>query len=97
MEELSIIVVSMTHASVKDLIDKWPTRSALASDLFSITGDPLDVARVHKWAQAGSIPSGFQAHVIRAAQARGIAISPEEMLRLHAVPASLSPNEGQAA
>ena len=81
--------------NIKELIDQWPSRSVLAADLLEITGEPVSVERVHKWAQAGSIPSGFQAHVLSAAKLRGIVVSPNEMLRLHAVPASANKNEIQ--
>ena len=75
----------MEHTRVKDLIDKWPSRAALAADLEAVIGEPVSVDRVHKWAQADSIPSGFQAHVIEAAALRGFEITPEQMVRIHAV------------
>lgn len=78
----------MENTRVKDLIDRWPSRAALAADLEAVIGEPVSVDRVHKWAQADSIPSGFQAHVIAAGQRRGFDISPEQMVRIHAVPAS---------
>ena len=79
------MVGAMKHASVKDLIDRWPNRAALASDLENLIGESVSVDRVHKWAQANSIPSGFQAHVIAAGRGRGFEITPEEMVQLHAV------------
>lgn len=75
----------MENTPVKDLIDRWPSRAALASDLETVIGEPVSVDRVHKWAQAGSIPSGFQAHVIAAGALRGLLITPEEMVKIHAV------------
>lgn len=75
----------MEKTPVRDLIDRWPSRAALASDLEVVTGEPVSVDRVHKWAQAGSIPSGFQAHVIAAAGLRGFQITPDEMVRIHAL------------
>ena len=78
----------MEHTRVKDLIDKWPSRAALAADLEAVIGEPVSVDRVHKWARADSIPSGFQAHVIAAGQRRGFDISPEQMVRIHAVRSS---------
>lgn len=85
MEEISIMLVVMENTPVKDLIDRWPSRAALASDLGAVMGEPVSVDRVHKWAQAGSIPSGFQAHVIAAGDLRGFVITPEEMVQIHAV------------
>jgi hypothetical protein len=85
MEELSITVRGMENTPVKNLIDRWPSRAALASDLEAVMGEPVSVDRVHKWAQAGSIPSGFQAHVIAAGARRGLQITSEEMVQIHAV------------
>ena len=64
-------------STIKQLISAWPRRQALADDL------GVNLARVHKWAQSGSIPAEFQLRVIDAATARGIAITAEEMLRFH--------------
>jgi hypothetical protein len=85
MDKISIMVGDMHNTSIKDLIDKWPSRAALAADLEAVIGDPVSVDRVHKWAQADSIPSGFQAHVISAGKQRGIDLTAEEMVRLHAI------------
>ena len=51
---------------IKELIDRWPTRRALADEIGA------KEAAVHKWAKAGRIPAVWQAGVIRAARARGI-------------------------
>lgn len=64
-------------STIKQLISAWPRRQALADDL------GVSLARVHKWAQSGSIPAEFQLRVIDAAVARGITITAEEMLRFH--------------
>lgn len=85
MEEMSIMFVFMENTPVKDLIDRWPSRAALAADLEAVIGEPVSVDRVHKWAQANSIPSGFQAHVIAAGDRRGFNITPDEMVQMHAV------------
>lgn len=66
-----------TH--IKDLIDRWPSRKALADE----TGAPE--SSVHKWAQNGRIPSGWQKAVLVAAHSRGFDdITPEWMLSAHA-------------
>jgi hypothetical protein len=64
---------------IKQLIDCWPTREALALEI----GAKADV--VHKWANSGRIPSGWQAAVTHAAQARGLEYATAEwMLQVHA-------------
>ena len=74
------------HNQIHQLIAKWPSRAELASDLTTITGEIVPVDRIHKWAQTGSIPSSYQLHVLRAADARQFDMTPLEMLQLHAVP-----------
>lgn len=54
-------------SSIAGLIDAWPTRKALAE---KIGANPESV---HKWAASNRIPSDWQAAVIRAAQAMGLA------------------------
>ena len=55
------------HSHIKDLIDTWPTRKALAEQIGA------NVDAVHKWAATNRIPSDWQARVIKAAQACGLA------------------------
>lgn len=63
---------------IKDLIDRWPSRKALADDI----GAPE--ASVHKWAANGRIPSGWQYAVHIAAASRGFDdVTPERLLELH--------------
>ena len=50
---------------IRDLIDTWPTRKALA-DQIGATPDA-----VHKWAASGRIPSDWQAAVVVAARNNG--------------------------
>lgn len=64
-------------SSIRDLIDAWPTRSALADDL------GVKVDRVHKWARANRIPVDHLGAVLRAAHARGFEISADRLIDLH--------------
>jgi ribosome-binding protein aMBF1 (putative translation factor) len=64
--------------TVASLIDQWPSRKALADE---IGANP---AAVHKWATAKRIPADWQAHVLKAARLRGIQITPEWMIDVHA-------------
>jgi hypothetical protein len=67
-----------TFTSISDLIAAWPKRAALADDI-NVTVD-----RVHKWAQANTIPARYQQAVIDAALARGIDLTADELVRLNA-------------
>lgn len=75
-----------TPASIRAIIDMWPARRDLASDV-QVSAD-----RVHKWAQVGAIPARYHFAVITAGQARGFDVTADLMARLHAVA-----QEGQAA
>lgn len=97
MEEISIMLAIMENTPVKDLIDRWPSRAALAADLEAVIGEPVSVDRVHKWAQANSIPSGFQAHVIAAGSRRGFNITPDEMVQMHAVARDAHTDQARAS
>ena len=60
-----------------EMIDEWPSRRALALDIGA------KVEAVHKWAQAGRIPTDWQALVIKAARLRGYDLTPEMMIEAH--------------
>lgn len=65
------------HA-ITDLIDTWKPRQLLADQIGA------NLAAVHKWAAANRIPSDWQAAVIRAAQANGMAeINGDWMVSVH--------------
>lgn len=68
----------MKHpTTIRELIDLWPSRKALAEDV-STTLD-----RVHKWAVVGAIPARFHFAVIEAAKARGFSLSADTIVTLH--------------
>ena len=63
---------------IRDLIDTWPTRKALAEEI----GANPDA--VHKWAASGRIPSDWQAAVVIAARDNGLDhITADWMLEKH--------------
>jgi hypothetical protein len=64
-------------STVTHLIDLWPTRRDLASDI-AVMPD-----RVHKWAKANAIPAKFHLRIVRAAERRQFPITPELLVRLH--------------
>lgn len=80
MEEIS---------SIRDLINLWPTRAQLADDI-RIRAPSLRVnaAQVHKWADAGSIPSKYHYPILESARDRGFGVSADLIVELHAPKAS---------
>ncbi len=82
MEIISITRGRMEQiSSVRHLIDLWPARK----DLALACGVP--VARVHKWAEAGSIPARYHFAVLSSAQSCGFPVTADLLVRLHAVAA----------
>lgn len=72
-----------TVNTAKDVISLWPNRPEMARDLNAEHGEPVTVDRIHKWAQSGMIPASYHARVIRAARARGLNLSADDMVRVH--------------
>lgn len=68
--------------TVRDIIDLWPSRAALAEDI-TADDDPVTLATVHKWAQRGSIPSRYHAELLRAATDRAIPLSADDVVAAH--------------
>ena len=72
-------------ASIRDLVNLWPTRAELARDVAAVAPDIcLSVAQVHKWAEKQSIPARYHHPVLRAAQRRGFAVTADRIAELHA-------------
>lgn len=66
-----------TCKTVRNLIDQWPVRRDLASDL------GVTVDRVNKWVRVESIPARYHAGLLRAAWRRGYSVSAEDLVRMH--------------
>ena len=78
LEETSIMPGMAQENPIKELIDTWPTRKALAQ---AIGANP---DAVHKWASSGRIPADWQAAVVIAARNEGMAhITADWMLEQH--------------
>lgn len=94
MEKTSITDWGMREepASIRSIIDQWPTRRQFAEALNSLPGPSVTVASVHKWAQAGTIPARFLNRVLTAHRASGFDLSAETLLALHD-PAGTAANE----
>ena len=87
MEEVSRNLGFMEISCIKDVINMWPNRAALAKDINNCLPNAsrhVSVARVHKWAQIGAIPAAYHHHVIVAASRRGFDLTAEIIVRLHA-------------
>lgn len=65
-------------SSILELLDLWPTRRELATEIAASTD------RVHKWAQTGSIPAKYHLAIIMAAERRGFSVTGDLLARLHA-------------
>ena len=78
-------------STIRDLIDLWPTRAALADDLSRLCPSaPASVDQVHKWPRSGAIPARFHYALIQCGQARGFPVTADLLVRLHA-PAFAAP------
>lgn len=85
----------MAQITVKSIIDLWPTRAALASDI-SVAGDVVTPDRVHKWAARGDIPARYWARIIDAGRARGADVTAEALVAAHAPAVTPSPEKDVA-
>lgn len=65
-------------STIRALVGLWPARAEFAADI----GVP--VARVHKWVTANAIPARQHLAVITAAGQRGLPVTADLMVRLHA-------------
>lgn len=72
-------------STIRDLVNLWPARSALAGDINDIAGAALvTLAQVHKWAENQSIPAKYHHFVVVAAGRRGFPVTADLIVRLHA-------------
>lgn len=80
-------------SSIRDLVNLWPTRSSLVEDLRIFSpGMKVTTARVHKWAENGSIPAKYQFSVLTAGRHRGFSITADLIVKLHA-PSDCEPDQ----
>jgi len=81
MDKLSIMAGGMViFSTIRDVIDSWPKRLDLASDL----GTSVD--RIHKWVRSNTIPPKYHQALLLAAQRRGFDLSADDLVRIHAAP-----------
>lgn len=55
----------------------------MARDLTAVSARPVSLGRIHKWALSGVIPAGYHGSILRAAQARGLHVTAEDLVRVH--------------
>lgn len=72
----------MQIQTVRDIVDLWPSRAALAVDI-STDEDSVPVDRIHKWPQQGGIPAQYHWRILQAARKRGFALTAEDIARVH--------------
>lgn len=86
--------------SVRDVIDLWPSRKAMADEVEAAGGGGADetvtVERVHKWAKRGLIPATYHGRILRAAAKRGLTLTAEDLVAAHDLPQP-TPNAEDAA
>ena len=62
------------HITAREIVDRWPSRKELASDLSAET------VTVHRWVQRNSIPGWYDARILNAAKTRGIKLTADELV-----------------
>lgn len=82
--------------SVRSIIAAWPSRAALAEDM-SVPTDPVTVERVNGWAKRGTIPSEYHARILRAALARSIPLTADQIIHAHDSMGDGCSDRGEAA
>jgi len=71
--------------TIRDVIDLWPTRSALADDMRIVAPfAPVSSERISKWPSADAIPARFHQAVLEAAILRGFLVTAQDLVSLHA-------------
>ncbi|WP_138423699.1 hypothetical protein [Maritimibacter alexandrii] len=82
-----------TPTTLREVIDLWPNRQALVDDLAHLGHARVTLAAVYKWPENG-IPAPYHFDVLRAAAARGFALTAEDIVRLHAAPGATTVDLG---
>lgn len=72
----------MSTNRVVTMLTKWPDRRALWEDVRRTEPD-LALVAVHRWYKRGSVPPKYWAAILSAAEARGITLTAEEIVRAH--------------
>lgn len=71
-------------SSIRDLINQWPTREALAADIRSCFPHlSVTTHQVHKWAEKDCVPARYHFPILVAGRKREFPITAELIARLH--------------
>lgn len=76
-------MAAMEPRTVKDLFQRWPNRSAVLEDVV-VSSPDLELVAVHRWAQRNAIPPKYWAAIIAGARRRGIALTADQLVKIHA-------------
>lgn len=72
-------------SSIREVIDMWPTRAALAGDMLLVAPfAPVSAERISKWPSAEAIPARFHQAILEAAKLRGFPVTAQDLVWLHA-------------
>ena len=75
-----------SFSTIRDVIDLWPTRAALAEEMnvhLPDVGPRVTSEQVHKWAQKRAIPARYHKALLAAGQLRGLPITAGQIVDLH--------------
>lgn len=73
----------MKANTIKDLLARWPNRSAVLQDAL-VEHPDLELVAVHRWAQRNTIPPKYWSSLIKGASARDIGLTADELVAAHA-------------
>lgn len=76
---MTIMVIMMPlmqdFITARAIIERWPSRRQLASDMTDEMGRSVDVYAIHRWHQRNRIPAEYDLAMLRAAERRRIGLS----------------------
>jgi hypothetical protein len=72
----------MNKITVIQILQRWPDRPAILSDVSSVD-ESLSLVAVHRWFQRGAIPAKYWKSLIMGADCRGFNVTATEMVVAH--------------
>lgn len=70
--------------NVSYILAQWPTRRTLHEDAKTVC-PAVDFVAIHRWHQRQSIPAGYWAGLVRAANVRGIDVTLDDLAEAHSL------------
>lgn len=86
MTKMVITVLVMTEQTVTDLLNMWPNRKDLVTDMQSLDAD-VTPSVVNRWFQRQSIKPRYWWSLVKAAKSRGLPITSDALAQAHHVAA----------